>query len=125
MTFYADRTDYPRIYRDVYWGNFSGDYVTEEIIKHRNEFVNDFGIKEKCRKVPFYLHEFVRRKPGLFDHTEFYETKDNKYVVVNSPYCFSSENEARLIEMGFAKYEQMYSKDATTFVIVIDKRKRK
>jgi len=125
MTFYADRTDYPRIYRDVYWGNFSGDYVTEEIIAHRNEFVPAFGIKEKCRKTPVYLLEFLRRRDRLFDHTEVYETKDKKYVIVNSPYCTSPENEARLIEMGFVKYNQMYSKDATTFVIVRDKRKKK
>jgi hypothetical protein len=122
MTFYADRTDYPHIYRDVYWGNFSGSHLTQETINVRNQFIQDFGIKKRCSKVPQYLHEITKR--GKFDHTEFYETKDNKYVVVNSPYCISPENEACLIEIGFSKYNQMYSKSATTFVMVLDKRKR-
>lgn len=125
MTFYADRTDYPHIYRDVYWGNFSGNHLTDETINGRNEFIQDFGIKGKCRKIPVYLLELVKRKAGLFDHTEFYETNDNQYVLVNSPYSISRENEARLIEIGFKKYKQMYSEDATTFTMVLDKRKRK
>lgn len=126
MTLYADRTNYPHIYSKVYWGNFSGNHLTEETIQHRNEFINDFGIKEKCRKPPCYLLEFVRRTDAnLFDHIEFYETKDNKYVVLNSPYRISPENEAKLNEMGFSKYKQMYSCDATTFAIVLDKKKKK
>lgn len=134
---HADFTKYPRIYSQVYWGAFQGASA-QDIIDNRNEFIKDFDIKSRYR-LPQYmkkkhgysvdrnwedekerkLNVFYQPKRCKLDHVEIYKTKDNRCVMVNSPYCVSEAEEAKILEMGYTKYKPLYNSMATTYIQIV------
>jgi len=123
--YYSERTKYRKIFEPTYWGSFKDDHngLTQEVIDNRNAFVEEFGV---CAwyNMPNYMcdrhAQRLAREHNLIDHVETYKTRNKKCVIVNSPYHVGPENETRLIEMGYMKYNKMYSGDSTTFVFVCD-----
>ena len=125
MPYFSERTKYRKIFNNTYWGNFKDDNndLKQEVIDNRNAFVEEFEVRSRYN-MPKYMWaqhvQCVTKEHNLIDHVEIYKTKNKKCVIVNSPYHVGPENEARLIEMGYMKYNKMYGGDSTTFVFVCD-----
>ena len=125
MPYFSERTKYPHIYDNTYWGNFKDDNndLEQEVIDNRNAFVEEYGVRS-LYNMPNYMWDRhiqrVTKKHNLIDHVEIYRTKNKKCIIVNSPYNVSPGNETRLIELGYMKYNKMYGGNSTTFVFVCD-----
>lgn len=120
---YAECTDYENMFIETYWGRFiypksNLNKTYEEmkkIVDNRNKFIQDFDIKSKVY-LPRSLQDYTTgRFRHMFDHTETYKTKCGGYVIITSPY----REEPELAKLGFKKYDDMYSKSTTTYVLRI------
>lgn len=125
-TRFSELTKYPKIYENVYWGNFTGE-LNREILKNRNLFINNFNIKsqvKKTRKLPQYLTKIADRNVQEYvDHAEYYITNDNNYyIILISPYNHVDKN--LVLQDGWIETDPMYSKNAYTFYKRIEIRKR-
>ena len=125
MTYYCERTKYRKIFARSYWGHFKCE-IDQSIIDNRNEFVEEIGIKSYYI-MPKYMHRrfehmMDRKNSSMFDHIETYKTKDNKCVIVNSPYCVTEETEQKLNEMGYVNYKSLYSEvgRTKTYIYITD-----
>jgi len=92
---YSDKTENKKIFKTTYWGNFSLKNRSDEdlkeldeIVKNRNNFINDYNIKNIVNKRPVKLHEYIKEleQKNKLDHVEIYLTNDDKYLILNSPY---------------------------------------
>ena len=120
--YFYEQTKHPKIYACSYWGHFKYEIENQDIIDNRNNFVTEFGIKAYYR-MPNYMtrkHEQMldRNTKCKIDHTETYKTRDNKCVIVNSPYYVTDEQEQALLELGYVKYKPLYSITAPTYIYV-------
>jgi hypothetical protein len=119
--YYCERTKHRKIFAETYWGHFKCE-LDQQYIDNRNEFVEELGIKSSY-KFPKYMYSrfsevMERSNPYRFDHIETYKTKDNKCVIVNSPYHTREEDEKALQELGFVKYKPLYGDGATTYILI-------
>jgi len=111
-------TDYPKLFRNTYWGNgtFRGD---EEIILNRNEFVRKYNITEHISNRPNFIADMLNRNDNPWkDHTEVYKNKDKDYVLVVSPYYGESNKEQMCKEIrnhGYTQIPNMYVDFALSF----------
>lgn len=136
---HADFTKYPKIFSQVYWGAFEGESA-KDIIDNRNDFIKEFNIKSRYR-----FPQYMWKKYGVFtdrhwvdekatlgkwiippmnkrcklDHIEIYKTRDNKCVIVNSPYSVSEAEEEKILELGYVKYKPLYNSMATTYIHIV------
>ncbi len=132
MTYYAEMTNYPKIYNCTYWGRFKWGKHCEsqkeeermqEVIKNRNRFIDDCGIKKvlpyskQTKKLTAYV-EWLKTRNQI-DHLEIYLDKHNDYVLINSPYGNSDDQVPDM-----QKFYTMYN-DATTFVKILPKEELK
>lgn len=90
MEKHADYTNYPKLFENTYWGQYRSEPPEDNIVENRNRFVEQFSIKSKVNKIPKriknnYWHENKGYKKNM-DHVEVYKTRDDKYLIVNSPY---------------------------------------
>lgn len=106
-------TDYPTIYSNTYWGNFSSEgqnYPDNHIIVNRNNFIRlQPGIKISKKDIQ-----------GIFpwpycDHNELYQQGD-VYILLTSPYEKGEEQLNYFREKGWAIIPPMYSENAITFI---------
>ena len=119
MVYYYELTKYPKIYERTYWGCFNntledqGETLTK-IINNRNNFIIEFGIKRNIKR--FYDNKKIiiteKFKKDNLDHIEYYETTDNKIIIVSSPYGLDNPN-----------FDEIYSlyNGARTFIKIIPK----
>ena len=149
MIQFYELTDYPRLYQNVYWGNFSVKHGDQDDIRicvmNRNKFIKDYNIKSRCcnmtMELRYYLNcTFFRRPTDKYDHEDFkhstyylndrnldhlevYKTFDKKYVIVSSPY--RDINDERTIqyyqERGWNKIYSLYDRSIPTFCKVYEK----
>lgn len=127
-------TDYPKIYRDTYWGNFLYDQIIYgNIINNRNQFVIDYKIKAIGKGKALNDFECNRRNgyyQKLFDHCEIYRTHDNKYIFIISPYGTIDDLNKHIDinkfqnTFGFKVIDPLYSKHAITMISIIDNLKQ-
>ena len=110
-----DLTKYPKIYRNVYWGNFP---ATDDLAGHpdtinnRNKFVEEFGIIGPLRaKADIFDGYCVRLETSEVDHPEYYRTKTGGVVVVCSNYNLEPPK-----ELGLKPYLQIYGPTARTYI---------
>ncbi len=129
------RTLYPKIFKGTYWGTFRPmDENQKIVIKNRNQFVTDYGIKRRVTLIPEYIrniiHDFDCRLK-LIDHLEVYYTHSKQYVIVTSPYIIPERTEdweealKHYTQNGFSIYEDLYNFDASTFIKVVNGRANK
>ena len=58
MSFHAERTKYPKVFKKCYWGtHFSKDAVEPEIITNRNKLKEEFQLKTFTRKLSMTILE--------------------------------------------------------------------
>ena len=132
---------------DCYWGN--SKYLNDnEIIKNRNEFVEDLNIKKSKKKNsdyikyqfnpshlfeanPFYSskkHELIKKfkednnikNINFIDHLETYEN-DNFYIGLFSAYNISDEDIQISNNLDYKLYHKVLYNGATTFIKKIPK----
>ena len=113
-----EKTDYPEIYRNVYWGNFEYDKNEEiNIIDNRNKFIKEFDIKNIVKNQRESMCNFKCLLKNsinhFFDHCETYKTEYGSYIYITSPYKIYDEDEI----FGFKKLYNLYSNNSNTFYI--------
>jgi len=114
-------TDYPNIFKKVYWGHAT--HVDIEIAINRNEFIKKYNVQKVIypsfnmngglNNVYFCLHFGLH-----IDHLEYYRTKDGGAIILNSPYSYG-ENKLlmkRMFRLGFDEIDKLYCSSATTFI---------
>jgi hypothetical protein len=118
---HSDFTKYPKIFGRAYWGAFEGE-AKQHINDNRNDFVTEFGVKGHYN-MPQYMFQkcgnllsYHVTNGAKIDHVETYKTKDNRCIIVNSPYSVSAEEEEKIIAQGYIKYKPMYNDMATTYI---------
>jgi len=83
-------TDYPKIYKGVYWGNhtmYEGRPLCAEILKNRNDFIKEHGIvAQKDASGSFHYNKIETKNfyTQLMDHEESYEDALGRIVYVYS-----------------------------------------
>lgn len=114
-----DKTSYPKIFKNTYWGNGHSD-GDEEVMKNRNDFIEEFNIQRVAKKYLIKQKHLPKRykdymKAG-YDHNEIYIDKDKKNLIfITSPYV---DNFDKLSEYGFERYKCLYG-GAFTFIKVV------
>lgn len=120
----ATRSVYFDIYKSTYWGSSDGSIlVNDDIIRNRDNFINDYGIKSYENKWAKYLQDIICLR-GIVDHVEVYNTLEgDDYVVISSPYGL--EKPMKHIEYGWEEIYKLYTIDARTFMKKIPKRRKR
>ena len=118
-------TDNQKVFQNTNWGrfkieNYSSDRI-DPIIKNRNAFVNDNHIKCQLKKTPKYVYKLFDelKQYCKVDHMEIYNTFDNKYVLISSPYCAHDEYYE---QFGWVKINPIYCMDAHTYMKIVPMR---
>lgn len=118
----CEKTNYPKIFRECYWGwggdeidSYSNDnYSNPAIISNRNNFVETHGIR-RIKKLPRALDDVIRIDG--FDHVERYYTTNKEHVVITSPY--TEHHAAEFEKYGFKPYSKLYGNNAYTYIGII------
>jgi hypothetical protein len=118
----ADRTQYPKIFENTYWGCFSyeANSIDEPIFENRNRFVKKFDIQREFwprGKGSAVMHSRFRstRLTHFCDHIEGYVTRFSEFVVICSNYNSATPPPI----LGMQKYsDKLYSDSAETFIRV-------
>jgi hypothetical protein len=129
-----EKTKYPNIYKNTYWGRFKYDDTViriqtgdDEIIKNRNDFIKNFKIKKFQRDsiIENMLHPLKNGNSHrkFLDHVEAYKDDDKNYVVITSPYTLAlgDVDVEQMKKWGWVQIGPLYHNDATSFVIVLSK----
>ena len=116
---HAKYTKHAKIFNKSYWGAFEGS-AAQNINDNRNDFVKEFDIKSYYIRMPKRIFNKAHDPYCGYkiDHIETYKTKDNKCIIVNSPYSVSAEEEEKIIAQGYIKYKPMYNSMATTYIYI-------
>jgi hypothetical protein len=136
---YYELTKYPNIFKNTYWGCFKGNKDDlDVIVNNRNQFIKDYNIKQTAKmtsNVRFDFNTTFYRSPNneydmidfkrnnyyndhrYIDHLEIYKTRDNKMVVLSSPYkTLDDETKINVFkENGWNLLYDLYDKNALTF----------
>jgi hypothetical protein len=123
MARYYEKTNYPQLFKKTYWGTFNADTdpnYSSKIVANRNLFVENYKIisvlEPKDRDV-------VRNSCDLFDHDEYYKTRDGKVVLLTSPYPnrFQNPSLVTLAErLGFKQVFDLYCEKADSYIRFFD-----
>jgi hypothetical protein len=142
---FYEYTTYPKIYKNTYWGRCrcdDNDLNSDlEIIENRNKFIDEYNIKktaEMSSKIRLDLNKSFYREPTTkneiidfkrtihhwndIDHLEIYKARDNKFVIVSSPYQSSLDEKVinHYNERGWSLIYNLYHKHALSFCKVYE-----
>jgi hypothetical protein len=114
--YWRDYTNYPKIYKDCYWGYFQSE-IKNEILEHepckeiakknRNEFITKYNIIKSTNNIHRLIElNFLNRINYKVDHLESYKTRDNKIIILSSPYMIKETDKDydNYIKKGWKKY---------------------
>jgi hypothetical protein len=116
---YYECTDYPKIYRNVYWGAFRTDSSGERpqsITDNRNRFIVDYGIK-KYKALNSKLESIQQKETVYMDHVERYATNDG-FIIVTSPYNHINPEDYE--KAGWTQIYPLYHENAITFIKILN-----
>lgn len=116
------KTQYPELYKQVYWGNFKYDDRFDKIFPRRDQFVTDYSIdieKKVPRSVQTVMWDLNGRSPRIFDHMEGYVTLHGSFVVFFSTYDIREKERERVESYGFKQIDNLYVSHAKTFLVEI------
>ena len=120
-------TNYPKIYKDIYWGHFiieKNNNITEDILENRNKLIEEYDIKCICNTPKFIEKEIEKMNKeigySILDHIECYKTNDRKYLLISSPYnnTYTSKYE----ESGWCAIYKIYSIDSSSYIKIFPTR---
>ncbi len=123
--YYSQYTNYPRIFKDVYWGNFTINIKEEisyresfmELCSNRNKFVEDFSIVKLINKPTRKITE--RTLDELYPwcrHIEYYKCSDNKKIVIFSKFVKNENEHDTYIKKGYTMIPPLYALDQNTYM---------
>lgn len=123
-----------KLFDGVYWSNFLlSDNVDKrekviEIGKNRELIADKYELKSRPAKRPAYIENEYQMKDKnghrIADHMEVYKNKNNKWVVIMSPYGCDLDKESgakkyqAFIDKGYTQIENIYSDNAVSFIKV-------
>lgn len=133
---YYAMTNNPDIFSKVYWGGFSYDASKDSsemtsIFENRNAFAKkirsttSFGPR-KIKAIDYTsMKETKIGGSPVIDHLETYETIEGNTIVIVSPYTGYRQDEMdKYFEsVGWIKIAPLYTSNATTYMIEIDRSK--
>jgi len=134
---YADTTDYPKLFKETYWGRFGVEPKSDISLfsKNRNEFAKKYNLnpKSSCTwKIPYEYKMEIRCKGATYtqraecdrntdyDHFECYRAKVDdvdSLILIISPY--SSFVPKSIIEPQWEKVAPLYSSNANTWQLIV------
>ena len=125
---YSDYTDYPRIFEDVYWGNFKlylNDTSThrreelEDICVNRNKLVEEHKIKKNISNPSTKLRGKVLSELSPWKrHIEYYKCEDKKVIVIFSKYVENDNEHSKYISIGYKAIPPIYSFNQKSYMKV-------
>jgi hypothetical protein len=120
-------TNYPKIYKDIYWGHFiihKNNMITVEILENRNKLIEEYDIKCICNTPKFIEKEIEKMTKDIgdyiLDHIECYKTNDKKYLLISSPY--NDTNTSKYQDSGWSEIYKIYSIDASSYIKIFSVR---
>jgi len=115
--FAYQETNYPEIFKNIYWGMFEAREFPQEIYNNRNKLIEEFNILKAHSGQSF--HKFFH--PDL-DHKEVYLTKENKVILLYSNYnenmVVPSNYDGTVLLSGFHEHVRVYHPRAVTCIKV-------
>jgi hypothetical protein len=114
---YYEKTKYPAIYKNVYWGWFdtAKEKYSEEIINNRNQFIERNNIKGTCHFKS--LSERSNWFQCELDHKEMYRGRDDRIFLLYSNY---DRDRAGITTAkpfkGFRGHADLYHAATTTYI---------
>lgn len=149
--YFYELTEFPKIYKGSYWGNFH-TIPDPEIIENRNRFIIDYNIKSR-KKAPLYVYKQLWNIVTTFSDINL-ETKrkyekdcgsqydflvdiifredqshfDHKetYLTREGYYVFIYspylESSEKLEDLGFTRIYKLYSNSASTYMLMLPSR---
>jgi hypothetical protein len=128
--YWYDYTNYPKIYKECYWENFSSmigkdgvvvDEPNSQIVKNRNEFIIKYNITGQGEIPRLIELNFLGRNiiDYNIDHIECYKTRDDKIIIISSPYMIKDNNKNydNYIKKGWEEIPKLYDNSTITFLI--------
>ncbi len=121
-----DLTDYPKVYKLKYWGQFTYDErdTNNEILENRNKFIKDYNINVKSKSQHFHTHHALSSSTKLYshlDHIECYLENGTKNIIIITSLCnINSIN--YLKSNGWDEIYPLYSSGAKTFIKIFKPR---
>lgn len=120
---YFTYTEHPEIYRETYWGCCCGDGPNNTVLLNRNNFIRDYNIKRNVVNKPRYITDIYKNKDSLtYDHMELYETHDNEYILMASPYCVVPRKEEEFKNNKFEPIYPLYTEKTNTYIRIFKKK---
>ena len=113
---FYELTNFPKIYKNTYWGRFTDD-CDKSIIENRDNFIINYDVKA-CVKMPQYIERVIDDEKQIlgsyfYDHLEFYKTNHNEYILICSPY---GDWDDKFHSFGWTRINQIYSPSASTYM---------
>ena len=126
-TYYYEFTDYPDIYCNTYWGNFSlrrrEKYLKTKfktlIVYNRNRFIKEYNIV-KCKTPRRNLIDEILND-NYTDHNEYYQDKDGNYIHLFSTHPYDDME----IYKDYTIIYPLYHEYQTTFIKYLPRLKPK
>ena len=128
--YWCDYTNYTKIYKECYWGTFSSmigkDGVVEhepdiQIVINRNEFIIKYNITREGEIPRLIELNFLNNNRINYkvDHIECYKTRDDKIIIISSPYMIKENDRDydNYIKKGWGEIPKLYTNSAITFLI--------
>jgi len=123
---YSEYTKYPRIFKNVYWGNFTLS-TTNDTISYKEEFI------ELCNNRNYFVEEYnitkIHNKPSrkirdkileeLYPwhrHIEYYKSNDNKTIVIFSKFVENENEHESYLNKGYNIIPSVYAPNENTYV---------
>lgn len=122
-------TNYPTIFKNVYWGNFEYNIsMYSNICINRNRFINEYDIKqfndynfeELSQEINKFISLAINSKDReFFDHYELYKNNNNEYILIVSPYNHLKNPKQYIYKYNFDIIYPLYADNAYTFIKII------
>lgn len=112
------KTKYPKLF-PFYWGNRR--YIPNDddiIVNNRNQFIENYKIVKAHRYSFLENYTDIIKDNIYLDHTEYFKTKDNKYIIITSPYTDYYTD--KFYEHGWVLIEKLYAPSAFTYFKVLE-----
>ena len=90
---------------------------------NRNEFVDRYLIKSRRKPnkaiCGFILNNFLNPNSLNLDHIEWYKTRDEKIVIISSPYSEAIEDIQKYQQKGWIQINNCYYNQGRTFMLCL------
>jgi len=139
MSFHAERTKYPKVFKKCYWGtHFSDEHLSPEIIANRNELKETFDLKYCTKNMKMKISEQMKirmdgdgnkiprsqYKSAWFYDREWFKSHHEAYKTETGALSLFSGHveeklEATIKKHGYFEWKPVYALNQRTFIKII------